>query len=176
MPAGRPPLIVKVGSAEELKIAKLSRTGVGDGLGTNMLHQEGVKMSEDTYYRAKCRAGGLCEKAGSKKSGKVDPGCTWAKARLAQCEMLNRMLSGKDLKKEEWRIYADGIFFFDQRHQKCQLGGTCGMKHAWRYPIDPETGDLLAESEGGVMQESRSATTVKFPKEARHCSAFFSFL
>jgi hypothetical protein len=169
MPAGRPPLIVKVGSAEEMTIAKLSRAGVGDGLGTNMLYQEGVKMSEDTYYRAKCRAGGLCEKAGSKKSGKVDPGCTWAKARLAQCEMLNRMLSGKDMKKGEWRIYADGIFFFDQRHQKCQLGGTCGMKHLWRYPINPETGDLLAESEGGVMQEPRSATTVKFPKEARHC-------
>jgi|AntAceMinimDraft_1070359.scaffolds.fasta_scaffold22423_1 hypothetical protein len=105
------------------------------------------------------------------KSGKRDIGSIWALARIAQMQQLKQQLGYGSVpgtpSVDLPRIFLDGVAFWDEFHLKCKLG------HASKWECvmcrHPETDEVCTEEEGGVWEEEKPNTSMKFAQEARTC-------
>ena len=131
-------------------------------------------LSQGNYYSDRHAAETHGQSILEQKSGKDDPECPWAVARLAQASQLRRQIQlgpGTRLDSEPIDllppIFLDGIAWWDEFHMKVRLGHAS----AWEVLLcrHPDSGDLVSEQEGGIWDAEAPTTSAKYPGEARVC-------
>jgi hypothetical protein len=113
-------------------------------------------------------------KRAQKKSGRDDPSCAWAVARLQQClQWKHQIYLGRlaDDNPEKTSspippIYFDGVAFWDEHHRQIILGDANVYQH--KVSVDV-CGKVVSPDKGGVFGPSRDITSVKYPGEGRAC-------
>jgi hypothetical protein len=109
----------------------------------------------------------------AKKSGKDDPKCQWAIARLNQSLQVREQLylgfikdkNDPELLNSPFKpIYADGIAWWDEHHEKVILGSAGVYQH--NISRD-ESGAVISPAEGGVFSEDKTTTSIEYPGEGR---------
>ena len=109
-----------------------------------------------------------------KKSGKDDSNCLWARARLEQATQFRDQLLLGFLDKDSFDvvtssltpIHIDGIVWWDEHHQKVILGSAGVYQHQISRN---ESGDVVSAAEGGVFNDIKTTTSIKYPGEGRGC-------
>ena len=183
---GRYPRLVD-GTAEALVVCRAIAKGSSIGVATQFLntHLEAQNLPRISWssvqgYVSSSRAI-MLHRRQSKKSGSQDPASKWAKARVGQGRQLAMQFAlGAATSGHERRghtraataaaggfspLHIDGIAYWDETHFKIRLGA--GSKWEYVFCRDPETGLLCPPEEGGVWDEEKPTTSVKFPGEAR---------
>ena len=139
-------------------------------------------LSQGNYYSDRHAAETHGQSILEQKSGKDDPECPWAVARLAQASQLRRQIQlglepGTRLDSEPIDllppIFLDGIAWWDEFHMKVRLGHAS----AWEVLLcrHPDSGDLVSEQEGGIWDAEAPTTSAKYPGEARVCAGAAMF-
>lgn len=62
-------------------------------------------------------------------------------------------------------LFLEQVLWVDEKHKKCRLG--LANDHEWLFFIDPQTGKLMRQEDGGVQEPPRPRTEGKFMNEAR---------
>ena len=181
--AGRPALKIDLKSGEMIMISKSLRDGLGRGLITELVNikrkAKGAPLvSCYTVVRAGKAAGGHVSRRQTQGSGSSDEDGAWCTARLAQAEMVLRMLGTAGfgtLRGPEFALTPDGILHYDQKHKKIELGGGAGQKWQWLFERDdddrPVKQEDAEEGEECTTDGARKKTTTKYCMEARFCFA-----
>ena len=139
-------------------------------------------LSQGNYYSDRHAAETHGQSILEQKSGKDDPECPWAVARLAQASQLRRQIQlglepGTRLDSEPIDllppIFLDGIAWWDEFHMKVRLSHAS----AWEVLLcrHPDSGDLVSEQEGGIWDAEAPTTSAKYPGEARVCAGAAMF-
>ena len=107
----------------------------------------------------------------TKKSGKTDPTCDWARARLAQVSEWKLRLS------MEYPTQVPGgvamplclhaLVIWDEHHREARLGHA-SRKEAF-VAVHPETGEPCSPADGGLFPPGKATTTMKYASDARGC-------
>jgi len=180
--AGHPALKIDLQSGEMLMISKMLNRGLGTALVCELVNSKRKAKNEptvssNTLKSAAKEAGGSVDRRKTQSAGSSDSTAAWTKGRLAQAEMVLRMLGTAGLgplQPGEFSIKADSVLHFDQKHKQCELGGGCGAKWAWLFSRDDAGMPVKTEpnaAPGEKDDKDKKVTSTKYCKEARFCFA-----
>ena len=170
--------LLKKGTSEARIICNYMEAGVGiteAAVAVNAYRERkyGAKPVSWSAVRSFVHSSGLISlhKRQHCKAGKTDIGSVWARARIAQTQQILDQLQQNCVpgtpSVDLPRIFLDGIAFWDEFHLKTKLGHP--SKWECRMCVHPETGEVCTEKEGGVWQEEKPNTSMKYAGEARTC-------